>query len=68
MLTQKIQINKNVKKTIGEKPCKIIGEYVVVKIGKYKNNNDKYIKTTIANISKHGVYCANDEFYSWELF
>lgn len=71
---QKIQIPQFVRQTVKavsnktEPTCKIIGEYVVVNKGNFKNGNTKYTKCKIVQISPEGIYCDNDEFYKLDLF
>lgn len=48
--------------------CKVINETVVIKLGKFKNGNDKITQAKIVQVSETGVYCDNDEFYPWNLF
>ena len=60
----KIQITKSVKTP----KVKIIGEYVSIIKGSFKNGNTRFAKAKIVQISPTGVYCNNDEFYNWDLF
>jgi len=66
---QNIQFPKSVRQSVkGEPKCKIIGEYVVVNKGNFKNGNTKYSTCKIVQVSPTGIYCDNDEFYSLDLF
>jgi len=66
-----IQIPTKVQKSVksNNKPmCQIINDTVIIRLGFYKNGNEKITTAKIIQLSESGIYCDNDEFYPWKNF